>query len=74
MSDTRTARTGGRILVDALRIHGVDRPFHLRRLIVEVDLTAFGPDQPLGSSKPLMDPAHVVGEHATVAVNHQRRL
>src|SRR5690349_9443106 len=27
MSDTRTARPGGRILVDALRIHGVDRLF-----------------------------------------------
>ena len=27
MSDTRTARTGGRILVDALRNHGVDRLF-----------------------------------------------
>ena len=27
MSDTRTARTGGRILVDALRVHGVDRLF-----------------------------------------------
>src|SRR5512132_659231 len=27
MSDTRTARTGGRILVDALRSHGVDRLF-----------------------------------------------
>src|SRR5215470_13202468 len=27
MSDTGTARTGGRILVDALRVHGVDRLF-----------------------------------------------
>src|SRR5262245_54208619 len=27
MSDTHTARTGGRILVDALRVHGVDRLF-----------------------------------------------
>src|SRR5690349_5238267 len=27
MSDTRTARPGGRILVDALRLHGVDRLF-----------------------------------------------
>jgi acetolactate synthase-1/2/3 large subunit len=27
MSETRTARTGGRILVDALRLHGVERLF-----------------------------------------------